>query len=124
MPCPHCQDGPGSFVQDIMFGHAWGQLQVPDLPTLELNSQEVLNLLGNLVWTVSEPICMRDFAVGTVEVRETGITATIDISDDVCEEQALKEFQEYQKIGMIQTTIPLPDGVWDALKLLARSSVG
>jgi hypothetical protein len=107
----------------MMFGHAWDKVSVPDLPTLKLNSQEVVKLLGELVWEVSEPICMRDFAVGTVEVKETGVTATIETSHGVCE-KALKEFQEYQKLGFIQTTIPLPDGVWDALKLLALSSVG
>lgn len=117
MSCPLCKNGPGDFVIGMMLGHAWGQVVIPDLPNLNLESREIQDLLGHLVWHAAGDICMHDFLVGKVEVKETGITATVDTSGSISME-AFREFEELQGMGVVTTTIPLPDGVWDTLKKL------
>lgn len=125
MPCPLCKDGPGDFVVGMMLGHAWGQVVVPDLPNLNLESEEVQKLLSHLVWHAAGPICLNDLSVVKVEVREDGILATpnrwLQPLVDHPEKYGtvtLDEFLEEQ----LKTRHPLPDGVWDALKKLNDSS--
>lgn len=101
----------------MMLGHAWSRLTVPDLPNLNLESREVQDLLGHLVWHAAGDICLNDFAVESVIVRETGVTATPENSDNV-DQTALREFYEIRGMLGNPSETPLPDGVWDTLKKL------
>ena len=118
MSCPLCKNGPGDFVVGMMLGHAWSRVTIPDLPNLNLESSEVQKLLGHLVWHATNDICLHDFAVGSVIVRETGITGTPENDEKNVDQRALREFYELR--GMLGTPneIPLPEGVWVALKQL------
>lgn len=98
----------------MMFGHAWQQVSIPDLPGVDLSSAPVVALLREPVWQAASPICMWDLSVKSVEVREGGVTATPDLTGTAEGYTLPEELKEQLQ------TVPLPAGVWEALRTHVR----
>lgn len=105
---------PSWLVQDMMLGHTLQNVNVPDLPTLDTKSPEVINLIAKTVWKAAKTICMWDLAVDKVIVKKSGIKVIPDLAGVSTHYVMPEEVRE----SLVE--IPLPEGVWFRLQKLAQ----